>query len=150
MRFSKRKEIHISALRYIKIHLRHVNCIIFIKLRLSSHGTGRNFPPAEKFDRSLRSHGTVQNLGFVHKDLWTARRPNFRTVKLVLPPFQAVQCNLTRSLTFVYVSFEGERTVSRNFTGQFSYNLKEKASSGVDLCAVFPNARKHTVCSARG
>ena len=43
MRFSKRKKIHISAIRDIKTHLRHVNCILFIKLRLTSHGTGRIF-----------------------------------------------------------------------------------------------------------
>ena len=37
----------------------------------------------EKFDRTLRSHGTVQYFRFVHTVLWTARRLNFRTVRVV-------------------------------------------------------------------
>ena len=45
-----------------------------------------NFRPTEKFERTLRSLGTVQYLHSVHKELWTARLPNFRTVKVF--PFE--------------------------------------------------------------
>ena len=42
-----------------------------------------NFRPAEIFDQTLGSHGTVQDFGFVHTEFWTAKRLNFRTVKVV-------------------------------------------------------------------
>ena len=42
-----------------------------------------NFRRAEIFDRTLRSHGTVQDFGFVHTEFWTAKCLNFRTVRVV-------------------------------------------------------------------
>ena len=42
-----------------------------------------NFWPAEKFQQTLHSYGTVQNFHPIHKELWTARHLNFLTVKVV-------------------------------------------------------------------
>ena len=42
-----------------------------------------NFSPAEKFQQTLHSYGTVQHFHPIHKELWTARHLNFLTVKVV-------------------------------------------------------------------
>ena len=54
---------------------------IIIKNSFTEYRT--NFRPAEKFDRTLRSQGTVQYFRSVHTELGTATRLNFITVKAV-------------------------------------------------------------------
>ena len=52
-------------------------------LKIRSHCNRTNYRPAKKFNRSLRSLGTVQYFRPVHKELWsTARRLNFCTVRV--------------------------------------------------------------------
>ena len=53
------------------------------ELWLCSHGNGPIFDPAEKFDLTVPSHGNVQYFRSVLTELWTAKRLNFGTVKLV-------------------------------------------------------------------
>ena len=40
-----------------------------MSLGLLSHGNGANFRPAEIFDRTLHSHGTVQYFRSVHTEV---------------------------------------------------------------------------------
>ena len=46
------------------------------------HTVSDYFRPAEKFDKTLCSHGTVQYFQSVQTEIWAARRLNFRTVKV--------------------------------------------------------------------
>ena len=46
------------------------------------HTVSDEFRPAEKFDKTLCSRGTVQYFRSVQTEIWAARGLNFRTVKV--------------------------------------------------------------------
>ena len=86
----------------------------------TSHET--NFRSADKFYPTLRSHGTVQYFCSVRTAVWTARRLNFRPVRLVMSERNAYTQEFLNRSKISPVPCEGSMTIRPSLGGRIEEN----------------------------